>query len=521
MNRHTKQIIGLTVFASVCMALGMGLGRGWIASAQEDKPVSVSARPFDQMQPIVEIAEKLNPTVVNVENTSYVKVRNRFSPWPDDFFDFFYGPSPRPNRQQEESEVPQRSGGSGFFISHDGEILTNAHVVEGVGGSENPKIVVKTADGKNYPAVILGKDKALDVALIKIDIQHAPYVKLGDSDSSKVGEWVVAIGNPLGLEHTVTQGIISAKGRTSNMMGAGDDLVAGFLQTDAAINRGNSGGPLFNLNGEAIGINAAIRIDGQNIGFAVPITPVKQILQELRTGKPLNRGWLGVSTINLDQDYQEGLGVSEGALVEFVAKSSPAEKAGIKRMDVIAGVDGKPIKTSADLVDAIASRREGNVVKLDIIRNGRKQAISVTLGDRRNMNGEDDSEEPSASSDGSKKEPSVSVNLEKTYGFQAGSLNTQNRRLYQIPDNVTGVVVTGVQPRTSASDKRLAEGMVIHGVGTKEITTMDEFRAEVQKARGKTLILSIRVKDGRRSDAFSEPRTLAIPPMPANGSPPK
>jgi len=512
MKRHTKQIIGLTVFASVCMALGMGLGRGWIAGAQEDKPVTVSVKPFE-MQPIVEIAEKLNPAVVNVENTSYVKVRNRFSPWPDDFFDFFYGPSPRPNRQQEESEVPQRSGGSGFFISHDGEILTNAHVVEGMGGSENPKIVVKTADGKKYPAVVLGKDKAIDVALIKIEIQHAPYVKLGDSDSLRVGEWVVAIGNPLGLEHTVTQGIISAKGRTSNMMGANDDLVAGFLQTDAAINRGNSGGPLVNLNGEAIGVNAAIRIDGQNIGFAVPITPVKKILQELRTGKPLNRGWLGVSTRDIDHEYQEGLGISEGALVEVVVKSSPAEKAGVKRMDVITGVDGKSIKSGAELVDAIASRREGNIVKLDIVRNGRKQTVSVTLGNRANMNGDSDSDEPS--SDGSKKESTGSVNLEKTYGFQAGALNAQNRRAYQVPDDVEGVVITKVLPRTSASDKRLVAGMVIQSIGTKEIANMDEFRGEVQKLSGKTLILSIRVRDGRRQDKFSEPFTVAISPMPS------
>jgi serine protease Do len=517
-NRHAKQIVGLTVFASVCMALGMGLGRGWMASAQVDKPVEIDIKPLDHIQPIAEIAEKLNPTVVFVENTSYVKVRNnRISPWSDDFYDWFFGPtpspSPRPNRQPDE-EIQQISGGSGFFISHDGEILTNAHVVEGLGGSENPKIVVKTVDGKHYPAAILGKDKALDVALLKIDIQHASYAKLGDSDSAKVGEWVVAIGNPLNLEHTVTQGIISAKGRSSNVMGANDSLVAGFLQTDAAINRGNRGGPLFNLRGEAIGINTAIRADGQNIGFAVPITPVKKILSELRTGKPLRRGWLGVQTIALDHDFQEALGLSEGALVEVVVKSSPAEKAGIKRMDVIVGVDGMAVKSSPDLVEAIASRREGNQVKLDIIRNGQKQTIPVTLGDRRNMDGDFDSDDDSPSSGGSKKESSTAtVNLEKTYGFQVGALNEQNRREYSIPNEIKGVVITSVLSRSSAFDKRLAKGMVINGVGSKEVNTLEEFRREVQKQNGKTIILSIRLREGGRSLGFSEPRSIAIPPM--------
>ncbi|MCL1909129.1 MAG: trypsin-like peptidase domain-containing protein [Holophagaceae bacterium] len=515
MNRHARQIIGLTLFASISMAIGMGLGRTWIVRAQEHQPVSVNTRAFEQ-QPIVEIVEKLNPTVVYVENTSYVRTRsNRYFGFPDDFFDDFFGQqTPRRNRQQEGNETPQRGGGSGFFISHDGEILTNAHVVEGLRGSENPRIEIRTIDGKRYPAVVLGMDKALDIAIIKIEIQNAPYVKLGDSDSTKVGELVVAIGNPLGLEHTVTQGIISAKGRSSNRLDADANLVAGFLQTDAAINHGNSGGPLINYRGEVIGVNTAIQPAGQNIGFAVPITPIKQILAELRTGKPLRRGWLGVRTLPLDHDYQESLGISEGALIEGVEKSSPADKAGLQRLDVIVGVDGRPIKEGTDLVEVIASRRQGEVVKLEIIRGGRKQTIAVTLGDRSNMgNGNDSDDRPPTSGDDLRREAAGTMNLEKTYGFEVGALDAQNRRTYQIPDDVAGVVITKVAPRTSASDRRLSEGMVIQSVGTKDIASLEEFRSEVQKASGRTILLSVRVRSGRN---FSEPTTVAIPAMPAN-----
>jgi serine protease Do len=303
------------------------------------------------------------------------------------------------------------------------------------------------------------------------------------------------------------------------MMGANDDLVAGFLQTDAAINRGNSGGPLFNLSGEAVGINAAIRADGQNIGFAVPMTPVKNILSELRTGKPLSRGWLGVRTRDIDQEYQEGLGIDQGALVESVSKGSPADKAGVKRMDVIVGIDGKPVKNTSELVDLIASRREGNAVKLEVVRNGRRQAVLVTLGDRRSMDREDGYDGGSSSPDAHRKDASDNMSLEKNYGFQVGALNAQNRRAYQIPDEVTGVVITKVLPRSSASDKRLAVGMVVQGVGSREVATIEEFRSEVQKSSGKTIILSVRQRG--RSDDFSEPFTVPVPAMPANAAPKK
>jgi len=518
MNRHTKHILGLTGFAAACMALGMGLGHTWTAGAQEHQPVSVSARGSDQLPPIVEIAEKLNPTVVSIENSAYVRNSRSMSPFGDTFggdpFEYFFGEQ-RQNRQREEREERRRlGGGSGFFISHDGEILTNAHVIEAPRGSTDLKITVKTVDGKEYAAEILGKDTDLDIALLKIKIQNAPYAKLGDSDSTKIGEWVVAIGNPLGLDHTVTQGIISAKGRSSySVSGNPNAWVGGFLQTDAAINKGNSGGPLFNLRGEAVGINNSIRADGQNIGFAVPMSPVKKVLNELRTGKPLNRGWLGVSAAELDKDFGDGLGVNQGAMVGSVTKDSPAEKAGVKPLDVIISVDGQPIKTSNELTEAIASRREGDTVKLEIVRGGKKQTLPVTLGNRASLN-DDDDDSPSGGRrrEDAPKDSSGSMDLGKTYGFEVGALDDQTRRAHRIPDSISGVAITKVLTRTSASDKGLAEGMVIVGVGTKDIKSLADFRSEAQKLGGKTIILSVRVRAGMGGNGFSEPTFVAIPP---------
>ena len=295
MNRQVKQVLGLSAFAAGCMALGMGLSHGWVATAQEEKPVVVDAKGFDRLPPIAEVAEKLNPTVVAITNTSFVKNRQGFrhpSVGGQEFFDFFFGPGGQPQQRAPrgggEEEQRAASSGSGVIISASGEILTNYHVIAGMGGTENNSLEVKTTDGKIFKATVLGKDKELDVALIKIDAVHLPFAKLGESDSLRIGEWVVAIGNPLGLEHTVTHGIISAKGRKL------DTGVSSFLQTDAAINHGNSGGPLLNLRGEVVGINTAINPAGQNIGFAVPISMVSRVLKDLRSGKPVSRGYLGV-----------------------------------------------------------------------------------------------------------------------------------------------------------------------------------------------------------------------------------
>ncbi len=511
MNRQVKQIVGLSAFAAACLALGMGLSYRWVARAQEEKPVLVESRNSDKLPPIAEVAEKLNPTVVAITNTSFVKNQRRSgnSPGPfggDEFFDWFFGPQrpqqpqPQPRQPRTDDDVQRiQAGGSGVIISSDGEILTNYHVIEGLQGGE-ATLEVKTSSGRTFKASVLGKDKELDIALIKIETTHLPYASLGNSDAAKVGEWVVAIGNPLGLEHTVTQGIISAKGR--RLTGG----LESFLQTDAAINRGNSGGPLLNLKGEVIGINTAINPEGQNLGFAVPINMVKRIIKELRSGKPVSRGFLGITPQELDPDFQSSLGVNSGVVVGDVDRRQAASKAGVQRLDVITAVDGQPVSAPDELVSAISSRRAGDVVKLTVFRDGKTREIAVKLDDRKEIRKADGSKGDEEESQPNEEKPdSKKVNLEKTYGFSVEALNSANRHQFGVNEEIKGVVVTYVSPRSPATEKGLSVGMIITAVGTREVQNLQEFNAAAQKTAGKPLLLVVRIPQGNRQI------TLAIP----------
>ncbi len=510
MNRQVKQVLGLSVFAAACMALGMGLSYRWVAKAQEDKPVVVEARGLDRMPPIAEVADKLNPTVVAITNTSFVKNQRRAAPMTpfgdDEFFDWFFGPrrpqqpQPKQPRNQEDDVQRVQAGGSGVIISPNGEILTNHHVIEGMRGGE-ATLEVKTANGRTYKATVLQSDKELDIALIKIDATHLPFASLGDSDAVRVGEWVVAIGNPFGLEHTVTQGIISARGR--KLTGG----LESFLQTDAAINRGNSGGPLLNLRGEVIGINTAINPQGQNLGFSVPINMVKRILPDLRSGKPVSRGFLGVQPQDLDQDFQASLGVKEGVVVGAVERGKPADKAGLQRLDVITKVDGEKILSPDELVSAISGRRAGETVKLSVVRDGKPLELKVVLGSRPGRNTDEaNPEEESAPAPNESAPEGKSINLEKSYGFTVEALTPANRHQFGVADDRKGVVVTYVSPRSVAADKGMTAGLVITAVGTKEVSTTAEFNAQVKKFAGKPLLLVLLSPRGNGQV------TMAIPP---------
>ncbi len=328
-----------------------------------------------------DLAERLKPSVVNISTTKTVTsggMRSlesplRGSPFEkffdgDEFFKKFFGDVP-------ERQFKQRSLGSGFIISKGGYIFTNNHVIE-----QADKILVKLSNGKEYVAEVKGKDEKTDIALIKIDAKNdLPVANLGDSSKIRVGDWVVAIGNPFGLEQTVTAGIVSAKGR---VIGAGpyDD----FIQTDASINPGNSGGPLFNLKGEVVGINTAIIAKGQGIGFAIPIDMATKIMEQLKEKGKVVRGWLGVSVQDITEDIAKQLDIKtkEGALIADVFKGDPADKAGIKTGDVIIKIDGHEIKNTHELLKIVAGVEVGKDVTVRIIRNGKKKNLKVTVTER-------------------------------------------------------------------------------------------------------------------------------------------
>jgi serine protease Do len=508
MNRQIKQILGLSAFAGGCLALGMGLSYAWVARAQEDKPVLVDVKSATGLPPIAEVAEKLNPTVVSIRNTAFVKTRRRMDNMPDDFYHFFFGPQGPQGQQRRprgEDDVERMvGGGSGVIVSPDGEILTNHHVIETPRDSDSTEIMVKTSDGRSFKATVLGKDKELDLALIKVDAHHLPFARLGDSDAARVGEWVVAIGNPLGLDHTVTAGIISAKGR--NILAG----IQSFLQTDAAINLGNSGGPLLNLRGEVIGINTMIRADGQNIGFAVPVNKAKRVLADLRAGKPVKRGALGLTPQELDKTFQESLSAKEGVVVGDLSKGLAADKAGIQRLDVITAVDGEKIRTPDELISVISGRRAGETVKLSILRDGKAKEIPVALGDRKDLasaGGGSGEEDEAAPGGGSKEggQDAGTPNLEKSYGFKVENLTPRYRQENRVAADRKGVVVTFVSVRSEAAEKGLREGLIISAVGTKDIENLSEFLAEVKKAGRKPLLLLVKAPMGNQQF------TLAIP----------
>jgi len=315
-----------------------------------------------------DVAERLNPSVVNIDASSRgnPRARRRFGvqlPDSPDLFDRGY---------DRDREGPRRGAGTGFIIDPSGLILTNHHVIEAA-----DRIMVRLTDGRYLHARRIGSDADTDIALIKVDSPRPlPYAPLGNSDVLRVGEWVVAIGNPLAYEHTVTVGVVSYIGRKLF-----DTSLDRYIQTDAAINFGNSGGPLINARGEVIGINAAISSRAANIGFAVPINQATAILPQLRDKGRVSRGYIGVALRDVDPDLQRSLGLKNGtgALVQDVTKGSPGERAGLRTYDLIVAVDGKPVRSVDDLLAEVEAHAPGETVSITAVRDGRRREVKVKL----------------------------------------------------------------------------------------------------------------------------------------------
>lgn len=421
---------------------------------------------------IADVIENVSPAVVSIHVTQTRQAIASPEGIPE-FFGRFFDEETRKrfseqfkNRSNPRAHGPQTQGmGSGFIIDKAGFIVTNNHVID-----KAEKITVSFKDGKKLDAKLIGTDPKTDLALLKVSAgRDLPFVKFGRSQDMRVGDWIVTIGNPFGLSQTATTGIISARHRN---IGAGpfDD----FLQIDAAINQGNSGGPAFNLRGEVIGVNTAIfSPSGGNIGigFAIPAAMAEKVISDLRDDGRIERGWLGVQIQAVTDDMAASLDLDQarGALVSKVTPGSPADKAGVKRGDVILKVQGDDVESVRTLPRMIAGLKPGTKIDAGVWRDGKAKSLTVRLGSM--ATSEEVASLPEV------KEDTIIQGLELT------TLNENTRRAFRIGKDINGVVVTSVKPGSSAADKGIAPGDVIVAIGNEDVRSPDDVAAKISKAR--------------------------------------
>ncbi|MEL6206644.1 MAG: DegQ family serine endoprotease [Pseudomonadota bacterium] len=438
-----------------------------------------------------ELAEQVSPSVVNITTSTTVETNAGpgpivpdGSPFEDFFRDFMErnGPGDRP---------PRRSSalGSGFVISEDGFIVTNNHVIE-----QADEILIEFFSGEELPAELVGTDPNTDLALLKVEADEPlPFVPWGDSDVAQVGDWVMAMGNPLGQGFSVSAGIVSARGRA--LSGSYDD----YIQTDAAINRGNSGGPLFNMDGQVIGVNTAILSPNGGsigIGFAMSSRVAQNVIGQLREFGETRRGWLGVRIQDVTEDLAEGLGLEEarGALVTDVPEG-PAAEAGVESGDVILSFDGRDVQDTRGLVRQVGNTEVGKTVRVLVFRGGETQTLRVTLGRREEAEGAVPAVAPAP------EEPAQ----EEVLGMTVSTITPELTEQFSLPDGATGLVVTTVDPDSEAFEKGLREGDLITEAGQQPVEGLADLEARIEEARDagrRSLLLLVR--------RAGEPRFVAI-----------
>jgi serine protease Do len=457
-------------------------GRDWVSQARTingteclaaEAKLEETARQFEKL--FNEVAEKVKPVVVHVKAVKIMKGEEfekfhppfggRDLPFGEEFFERFFG-------RRMPKEFRQQGLGSGVVVDPKGYVLTNNHVVE-----EADEIFVTLIDKREFKAKVIGRDQPTDVAVIKIDTDSLPVAVLGDSDKIKTGDWCIAIGNPFGLNLTVTAGIISATGRSNVGIADYED----FIQTDAAINPGNSGGPLLNLRGEVIGINTAIftRTGGyQGIGFAIPINMAKTVMQSLIEKGKVTRGWLGVAIQDITPDLAKtfNLPTTQGALVSDVTPNSPAEKAGMQRGDVIVGFEGKEIRDISHLRNTVAQTSVGKMVSIKVLRDGKLTELSVSIG-----------EQPSdLFARGGPGEPA------KDFGMTLDTLTPELSKRFGYEGEM-GVVVIDVEPGSAAERAGVQSGDLIKEVNRERVHNLQEYRTVISRTQpDKGLLLLVK-----------------------------
>ena len=504
-----KGLVLIIVIAGICILAGMVIGSSLSIpdklSAQSQAPIiPTESEPFYQPavssvsinqpgstnshSPFVVVAQKVKPAVVNISAKSVVEEQYPdFFYFDDEIWRRFFGMTP--NKPSEPRRRLTESLGSGFFISPDGYILTNNHVIRGA-----DDIIVRLSNTKEFKAEVVGADTETDLALLKIDTdENMPYLELGDSDSILVGDWAIAVGNPfpqLGLDRTVTVGVVSALGRSGLMFGSDNPVYQNYIQTDASINRGNSGGPLVNIYGQVIGINSAIvSTSGGNIGigFAIPINLAKKVADELKESGVISRGWLGILPGNIDNNMAEALDLSspEGVLVESVEPDSPAQEGGLKVGDVIIEFNDKKVTNAQQFRFLVADAGPGAKISLKVIRDGRTKTLDFKLGDR---------SEFLEIASSSKKEKSET----KWLGLSVSTFNRQLAEKLGI-DFEPSVIIENIEPGSPADDAGLSVRDLIIEIDRKPVKTKGDFLKIADKLKDREKPILFLIKRGKNT----------------------
>jgi serine protease Do len=431
--------------------------------------------PIDLATAIADVAQKAMPGVVHIEVTQRVEVASPLRPFENDpFFRYFFGPFSSPRTYKKE----MKGIGSGMILDVEGHILTNFHVVGGAS-----KIIVKTSLGEEFEGKVVGSDPKTDLAVLRIKVpKNVPFLTFGDSDRLRVGEWVVAIGNPRGLEQTVTAGIISAKHRTGVL---DPSSYQDYIQTDAAINPGNSGGPLLNLNGEVIGVNAAIVSESggfEGIGFAIPSNMAKTIAEAVIKNGKVVRGWIGVSVQDLTNSLAKNLNVQgyRGAFVENVFKGGPAEKAGIRKGDVIVSVDSLPLEGANDFRNRVAAGRVGRMIEIGILRKGEKTTVQVLVA----------SFKPTPQQTAAELRGKLGIDVKEVSNLEARRKRLENRE---------GVMLSRVDPNGPADRAGLEVGDILHQINNQNIRGAGDYARILEQVQSGEEVLLL-VRDGRTGE---------------------
>ena len=458
------------------LALAMGLFMGALVASN-----LVATPAFaDGLPDLIPLIKQNSPAVVNisVESKAGGKAAMRLpdgSNLPPELEKFFRS---LPEMQPDGGRGGAAAMGSGFILSNDGYVVTNAHVVD-----EAKSVTVTLSDKREVPADVIGTDKLSDIALLKIKADNLPVVQLGDSDKLQVGQWVVAIGAPFGLDHSATQGIVSALSRSLP-----DGTYVPFIQTDVAVNPGNSGGPLFDLNGQVVGVNSQIysRSGGyMGISFAIPINVAKNVIEQLKANGQVSRGWLGVEIQSLDQKLADSFNMAQphGALVASVMPDSPADKAHFQAGDIIVDFNGAPVKSAADLPLLVGNTPIGKEVPVKILRAGQDKTLNVTI-------------DKLADKDTTKPNTATPEKGKGALGMLLAPLTELERKDNKVDGN-TGIIVREVEPNSAAAQAGLSKGDIILSINNKQISSMDEVQKIVKDApAGKPLALLI-TREGR------------------------